>query len=107
MVPTRWLSSPFHTCCAILNRKFGNRWIGRTGNHKWPPRSPDLTPLDFSLWGKLKADVYHNAPTTKEDMRERIQRACAAIDQDTSMCNTVDKRFRQCLAVDGHHFEPL
>lgn len=71
----------------ILNRKFRNRWIGRIENHKWPPRSPDLIPLDFFLWGKLKADVYHNALTTK-DMRERIQRACGAIDH-TSMCNTI------------------
>jgi len=24
----------------------------------WPPRSPDLTPLDFSLWGcKIKLKV--------------------------------------------------
>lgn len=26
-------------------------------NVSWPPRSPDLTPLDFFLWGTLK-DVY-------------------------------------------------
>ncbi|CAF1374950.1 unnamed protein product [Rotaria sordida] len=25
------------------------RWIGRRGTIEWPPRSPDLTPCDFSL----------------------------------------------------------
>ena len=25
------------------------RWIGRRGTVKWPPRSLDLTPCDFSL----------------------------------------------------------
>ena len=30
-----------------LNRRFGHRWIGRGGPIPWPPRSPDLNPLDF------------------------------------------------------------
>lgn len=32
-------------------------WIRTNENVSWPPRSPDLTPLDFFLWGTLK-DVY-------------------------------------------------
>ncbi|KOC61852.1 hypothetical protein WH47_06275 [Habropoda laboriosa] len=64
----------------FLNRKFGDRWIGRSGSNKWPARSLDLTPLDFYLWGKLKAEVYREKPTTKLDMQERIRRACSVID---------------------------
>ncbi|CAF4499633.1 unnamed protein product [Rotaria sp. Silwood2] len=30
------------------------QWIGRRGTVEWPPRSPDLTPCDFSLWGIIK-----------------------------------------------------
>lgn len=30
-----------------LNQTFGERWIGRGAPVAWPPRSPDLTPLDF------------------------------------------------------------
>ena len=30
-----------------LNRCFGQRLIGRGGPIAWPPRSPDLRPLDF------------------------------------------------------------
>lgn len=30
-----------------LNDTFGDCWIGRFGPQAWPPRSPDLTPLDF------------------------------------------------------------
>ena len=30
----------------LLNQNF-NEWIGRHGPITWPPRSPDLTPLDF------------------------------------------------------------
>ena len=32
---------------AYLNEKFPNRWLGLRGPILWPPRSPDLTPLDF------------------------------------------------------------
>jgi hypothetical protein len=38
----------------------------------WPPRSPDLTPPDFFLWGHLKGRVYMNRPRTLEDLRENI-----------------------------------
>ena len=30
-------------------RNFPGRWIGREGTPPWPPRSPDLTPLDFFM----------------------------------------------------------
>ena len=32
--------------------------IGQGGPVPWPARSPDLNPLDFWLWGHLKAMVY-------------------------------------------------
>jgi len=41
-----------------LNDTFPNRWIGRGSTINWPPRSPDLTPLDFCLWGLMKSEVY-------------------------------------------------
>lgn len=37
-----------------LNQAFGHRWIGRGGPTKWPPRSPDLTSLDFFYGVSLK-----------------------------------------------------
>jgi hypothetical protein len=33
-----------------LNHTFQGRWIGYVGYILWPHRSPDLTPMDFSLW---------------------------------------------------------
>ena len=32
-----------------LKNVFPNRWIGRGGPVQWPPRSPDLTPMDFFI----------------------------------------------------------
>jgi hypothetical protein len=34
------------------------KWIGRGGPIAWPPRWPDLTPLNFFLWGYVKNIVY-------------------------------------------------
>jgi hypothetical protein len=32
-----------------LHQTFLGRWIGCGGYIPWPPRSPDLTPMDFSF----------------------------------------------------------
>lgn len=41
-----------------LRNSFGSRVISRHFDFPWPPRSPDLTPLDFFLWGYIKPLVY-------------------------------------------------
>lgn len=33
----------------FLDETFPDRWIGRDGPTPWPPRSPDITPLDFFM----------------------------------------------------------
>jgi len=42
----------------FLNESFPNRWLGRRGTIPWPPRSSDLTSLDYYLWGHMKTLVY-------------------------------------------------
>ena len=37
-----------------LNNDFPNQWVGRNDLVAWPPRSPDLSPCDFCLWGWMK-----------------------------------------------------
>lgn len=37
----------------FLNRKFPGRWVGKGGPIAWPPRSPELIPLDLYLWSHL------------------------------------------------------
>ncbi|GFW25639.1 uncharacterized protein TNCV_1309001 [Trichonephila clavipes] len=38
----------------LLKDTFGDRLISRFGPVNWPPRSCDLTPLDYFLWGLCK-----------------------------------------------------
>uniref|UniRef100_A0A914Z2X2 Transposase n=1 Tax=Panagrolaimus superbus TaxID=310955 RepID=A0A914Z2X2_9BILA len=47
--------APPHWTLAVrawLDATFPNRWIGRDSPiMAWPPRSPDLTPMDYFFWG--------------------------------------------------------
>ena len=36
---------------------------------EWPPRSPDLTPCDYFLWGHLKNKVYATPPISVDNLR--------------------------------------
>ncbi|GBL94233.1 hypothetical protein AVEN_16766-1 [Araneus ventricosus] len=40
-----------------LMETFQNQVIGYGGFVEWPPRSPDLTSLDFFLWGHIKGQT--------------------------------------------------
>ncbi|KAJ4434057.1 hypothetical protein ANN_16376 [Periplaneta americana] len=55
-----------------LGSKVSDRWIGRGGPIAWPPRSPDLNPLDFYLWGHLKSLVYSSPVPDLQSLRNRI-----------------------------------
>ncbi len=38
----------------------------------WPPQSPDLTPLDFFLWGHLKDKICATPSATIEELKRRV-----------------------------------
>ncbi|GFT06830.1 DUF4817 domain-containing protein [Trichonephila clavipes] len=46
----------------LLKDTFGDRLISRFGPVNWPPRSRNLTPLDYFLWGYVKSLVYADKP---------------------------------------------
>jgi hypothetical protein len=56
-----------------LNATYPGRWIGLGGPIAWPPQSPDLTPMDFFLWGHLMEQVYAVPPKIIEDLVARLQ----------------------------------
>ena len=45
-----------------LNIMYPGRWIGRGGPINWPTRSPDLSCLEFFLWGHTKCLIYEDGP---------------------------------------------
>lgn len=87
-----------------LNANFPNRWIGRNSTLiEWPPRSPDITPLDFFLWGVLKEKVYRSRPGTVDVMCDRIRQACTEItpDQLRNVMRNIYKRYEKCIQNNG------
>ncbi|GFV42637.1 uncharacterized protein TNCV_843071 [Trichonephila clavipes] len=48
----------------LLKDTFGDRLISRFGPVNWPPRSCDLTPLDYFLLGYVNSLVYVDKPQT-------------------------------------------
>ena len=72
-------------------------------------RSPDLTSQDYFLWGFVKERVMAVAPTTPDDIKERIRRACTEITPQmlAEVRRFFHQRINKCLKVEGHHFEHL
>ncbi|GFX75179.1 putative DD41D transposase [Trichonephila clavipes] len=70
----------YHTARAtidLLKDAFGDRLISRFGPVNWPPRSCDLTPLDYFLWGYVKSLVYADKPQTLDHLEDNICRYTA------------------------------
>jgi len=63
----------------FLDATFPNRWIGRVGPTTWPPRSPDITPLDIFLWRYVKDKVFSTPVPDITNLKARITDAFAII----------------------------
>ena len=83
------------------------RWIGRAGSIPWPPRSPDLTPLDFvSFWGFIKTEVYERPVENLNRLKCRMLTAVCMV--NNMLANTWMKLMsRHQLLRDngGRHIE--
>ena len=96
-----------HTAIIVqdwLKSKFSKKFINK---QMWPPRSPDLNPCDFFLWGYLKARVYNPLPETLEDLKVNIEREVKNIKQEMLKSTFLDfeKRCKLILSVEGGHIE--
>ena len=94
-----------------LNRRFGQRWMGRGGPIPWPPRSPDLTPIDYFLWGRMKSMVYQSPVETEEELLARVMVAAQEINGAPGVMDRVYRnmirRYNVCNDNGGRHIEPL
>jgi len=63
-----------HETMALLREQFGEQLISRFGPVNWPPKSCNITPLDFFLWGYVKSKVYVGKPATIEELEANITR---------------------------------
>ena len=75
----------------------------------WQPRSPDLSPPDFFLWGAVKGKAYANKPRTIQELENNIRREIAAIIEDILQATfaNMKRRVQLCLDNGGEHFQHL
>ncbi|XP_060851646.1 uncharacterized protein LOC132930005 [Rhopalosiphum padi] len=97
------------TTIALIREKFDGRIISIRGDQQWPPRSCDLTPCDFFLWGYIKSLVYANKPRTLFDLKQEIRRVISELDGqvcENVICNFMD-RVTACRASRGGHVHDI
>jgi hypothetical protein len=87
----------------FLNEHFRMRWIGRGSPFiLWPPYSPDLTPMDFFLWGHLKGRLYRGQRYPDlEALTVRIREEAAQIPLDM-IRRALDNLWERLLICEMH-----
>lgn len=98
-----------------VNALFPGRWIGRHGPDEdgiaWPARSPDLTPCDFYLWGRIKAIVYKERIPNIIVLQERIVHAFDVVKRERNeiirAIQSIRDRLVKCNEQEGGYIENL
>lgn len=74
---------------------------------EWPPCSPDINPLDFSVWGILQSKVGSRPYTSVEALKASLVKAWEEINVELlrDICDSVPRRLKKCVAARGGLFE--
>ena len=92
---------------AWMQRNFEEREIGRYGDAHWPARSPDLTPMDFFVWGWVKDQVYRQPVNNLQELKARITRTMHDMPLDFASHSLLSfkSRLQSCIDNNGQHVE--
>ncbi len=73
----------------------------------WPPRSPDIAPLDFLLWRFVKDIVYRIKIQDITDLKRKITDVIATSDEDVlhRTWQEIEYYFDVLRATNGAHTE--
>ena len=71
-----------------------------------PPNSPDLNPVDYSIWGILHERVYRSRIHDVKELKERLLREWMLLDHTIITAATAQwySRLNACVRVNGGHF---
>ncbi len=107
--------APPHSCQLVqnyLNKHFSNRWIGPGGSVAWPPYSPDLNPIDFYVWDKIKSSIDNvKKINSVGDYENQFYDAFNAFRSDARHFDAIaahlDLRISMCIVAEGDSFGAL
>ncbi len=75
---------------------------------EWSPRSPDLSVLDFHVFGVMKEEVFsHPRPENLQQLEEKIRASFTNLCPDSlrRAFQSVRTRAERCVAAGGWYFE--
>jgi hypothetical protein len=80
---------------------------GFVNKNQWPPKSPDLNPLDYWFWNSLQTKVYEGRRepfTTIEQLKRRIKRVWNEAVEEEQLKKSIlqfKKRLRAVMDAQG------
>ena len=77
---------------------------------KWPAKSPDLNPCDYSIWNELNASLHKRMQFENvEEMKAHLLRVCDQLPQQhiDNCINSFRKRCRHVIEVDGYNIDHM
>ena len=103
--PTRLFAVTARREQSYLTQELGR--YGFVNKNQWPPKSPDLNPLDYHFWNALKVKVYEGRRepfTSIEQLKRRVKRVWdSAINMEQVQKSVVQfkKRLRAVMDTQG------
>ena len=67
----------------LLRGEYGEQFISGLGLVNWSPRSRNLTPSGYFLWGYFKAHVYTDKPASTDALEDNIEAFIPEIPAET------------------------
>eukprot|EP00800_Vazella_pourtalesii_P015855 TRINITY_DN4383_c0_g1_i5.p1 TRINITY_DN4383_c0_g1~~TRINITY_DN4383_c0_g1_i5.p1 ORF type:complete len:293 (-),score=7.56 TRINITY_DN4383_c0_g1_i5:556-1434(-) len=74
---------------------------------EWPPSSPDLNPMDFSIWSILETKACEKSHSSVEALKKSLLREWVKIPQDTlrAAVEAFPERLKKVVGVKGGYIE--
>ena len=93
----------------VLRSVFEDRIISSRADVVLPPRSCDLTPLDYYLWDAVKDKCYADKPEAIEALKDNIREAIGEIQLSTidNVLKNWTDRVGSCMASRGRHLNEI
>lgn len=99
----------------LIRSTFGDKVISRRypemfdAGINWPPYSPDLSPLDFFVWGHIKDLVYKDRPKSISELKKKIKDVFDSIPIEAceNAISNFEKRARLLIHKEGMHIENI
>ena len=99
-----------HTAVSVrswLTQKFHERVISHLMDRIWPPRSPDLSPLDYWFWGACLQELRRSPPRTIDELKATVEAYAASLTSEEISKAVLDilPRAEACILAEGGAFE--